>query len=742
MEQTHRQTKKPRRMKWWQKSLLTLVTIICAVLAGLAGFVSIKLQTLPHIDAQYLKVPTVSQITDKDGTVIWKPTNKRVESMTFEEIPEIYKQGLVAVEDRTFWTSNGFSWKGVLNMIVSTVRSKIDKNYEARGGSTLEQQLIKNVYFNGGQGIDTVTRKIQELFLARQITENFSKEELFTYYVNRLEYAEGDTGLKAIMKTYFNKTPEQYTERTPENISELAYLVGLGQAPSGYNLYEHPEAATKRRNIVLGVMLKDDIITQQEYDDAIKTDLTANLQERYWEQEAQRAQNQKYKVYTDLVLQEVSKLGYDMERVSLNIKSHLDSKLFDEITNRVRQDSYYQDGDQQVAVTVIDKDGIVKGIVGSRHGNDEYNRAMQQTRSSGSSTKPFTAYAPLFEYFGSQYNSGSMISSANYRYPGTNSIMYNFARATYGNVTLQQALRLSLNTPVGRIDDEILGSSRMKQFLNNVGLDVKDTYSSVDGIGLNISTVQAAAAYNTLNNDGTYIEPRFVDTITFPDGTVKTVEPVRKHGMNASTAYVIAQMLRGVVQPGSTGQYAHISGYQGYAGKTGSVAFADDVNPPAPYGVGASDNWFNSVTNGGYSIAIWTGYDEPNTSPQLSDNYKGYLTLGKDLQYYLTGGQSPADWTRPDTVRQVGGSGLNATYAVTDSQDVGSTETTVSKPQLAPIKNLRPVSIVEKDWQSKIPEEWKPIYQLWQNTPDIVENNTVLTKQQYDILKSIIGGNN
>ena len=77
------------------------------------GFVSIKLQTLPHIDAHYLKVPTVSQITDKDGTVIWKPTNKRVESITFEDIPEIYKQGIVAVEDKTFRTSNGFSWTSV-----------------------------------------------------------------------------------------------------------------------------------------------------------------------------------------------------------------------------------------------------------------------------------------------------------------------------------------------------------------------------------------------------------------------------------------------------------------------------------------------------------------------------------------------------------------------------------------------------------------------------------------------------
>ena len=172
-------------------------------------------------------------------------------------------------------------------------------------------------------------------------------------------------------------------------------------------------------------------------------------------------------------------------------------------------------------------DGIVLAIIGSRF-NDENNRAMSRTRSSGSGLKPFTAYAPLFEYLGDKYNAATIMSTDNYRYPGSSTIMYNYGRLTYGNKTLTDSLRLSLNTPVGRIDDEILGSFRMKTFLHNNNLDVKQTYSSVDGIGLNVSTLDTASAYNGLNNLGEYIYPRFVDTITFIDGSSKKIEKRRK----------------------------------------------------------------------------------------------------------------------------------------------------------------------------------------------------------------------
>lgn len=161
------------------------------------------------------------------------------------------------------------------------------------------------------------------------------------------------------------------------------------------------------------------------------------------------------------------------------------------------------------------------GMVGSRYDNNEVNRATQRTRSSGSSTKPFTAYGPLLQYMGNDYNTASSFSSSPYLYPGTSIYMNNWGNYSYGNVSIQRALRLSLNTVVARIDDEILGSNRMKTFLNELSLDTKDTYSSIDGIGLYISTLDAAAAWNTLNNGGIYTEPRFINYIEFSDGSKK-----------------------------------------------------------------------------------------------------------------------------------------------------------------------------------------------------------------------------
>lgn len=692
--------------------LVNFLIISLALLAGML-FIRHRLNSLPAVDAQYLETYEPSKILDKDGNVIWQPADQRTVRLAYEQIPEFYQTAIVAIEDEDFWESPGVSVKGIANMVYSVIRSKVDEDYNARGGSTIDQQLIKNKYFNGGKGYEVTTRKIQELFLAMQLNENFTKEEILTFYVNDLEYAEGSTGLGAIMRTYFNKGPENYTERSTETIAELSYLAGLSQAPSKYNLYTHPEDAQKRMETVLKILLEQEKITQAEYDAAVSYDLTTNLQPRGWEADAQVQKNLKYKHYTDGVIDELEALGYDLTQVSLTVKTFLDPARFDAVTALVQDPKYYLDNEQQIGVAVVDKDGIVVALVGSSHAGDEFNRALSSTRSSGSSMKPFTAYGPLFQYFGDTYTTASTFSTANYTYPGTNSVMHNYGGGVYGNQTVQQSLRHSYNTPVARIDDEILGSVRMKTFLAAVGLDVKDTYSSVDGIGLNVSPLQSAAAYNALNNLGRYTEPRFIDTITFSDGSVKTVEPRTTQAMNPSVAYVLNQILRGVPGGDGTASRAAIPEYAGYAGKTGSVAFADNVNPPAPYGSGSSDLWYCSYTNGGYAISVWTGYDTPNTSPQVPDYFRGQQTINKDLQVLLNGGREVPDWEMPEGVEKISGSGLSAHYRVTDAADIsdsGISWADVSAYPNAEITKAQPDNTVPEDWESYEFSPWYDYY--------------------------------
>lgn len=719
------QTKKPHR---WRKRILIflLVNFMVAILALLAGMLYIRqrLNSLPAVDAQYLETYEPSRILDRNGDVIWQPADQRTVRLTYEQIPEFYETAIVAIEDEDFWENPGVSVKGIGNMVYSVLRSKVDGEYTARGGSTIDQQLIKNKFFDGGKGHEVTTRKIQELFLAMQLNENFTKEEILTFYVNDLEYAEGSTGLGAIMRTYFNKGPEDYVERNVENIAELSYLAGLSQAPSTYNLYTHPEAAKERKDTVLGILLDGGHITQKEHDRAAEFDLTANLQPRGWEADAQVAKNLKYKHYTDGVIDEVEAMGYDLSQVSLTIKTFLDPAVYDSVTALVQDPKYYLDDEQQVGAAVIDTNGIVVAVVGSSHAGDEYNRAIDLARSSGSSMKPFTAYGPLLQYFGDTYDTSSTFDTSNYTYPGTNSVMHNYGGGVYGYQTMQKSLRYSYNTPVARIDDEILGSVRIKTFLHGLGLDVQDTYSAVDGIGLHISPLQSAAAYNALNNLGTYTRPRFVESITFSDGSVKEVEPVTTQAMNPSVAYTLNQILRGVPGGDGTASGAAISAYTGYAGKTGSVNFDPAVNPPAPYGEGSSDIWYCSYTNGGYAISVWTGYDVPNESPQVPDYYKGQQQISRDLQKLLNGNREVPDWEMPNGVERISGSGLSAHYRVTDSKDLDKTGISwadVSGYGNTEIDKAKPDNSVPEDWEEY---EFSPWYDYYRehgtSVPDVI----------------------
>lgn len=729
--------------KWFASITIVLVTLT-SLLAVI--FVQNHLKTLPDVNSQQLNTFGPTKILDDSDNVIYQDPATRYTEITYEQIPDLYKKGLIATEDKSFWENKGISLKAQIVMILGSVYSKINKSYRPRGGSTLTQQLIKNKYFNGGRGVDTVTRKIQEIHLSSQVAEKFSKKDILTKYVNSLEYSEGATGLATIMMTYFGKIPEQYSERTVQNIAEQAYLIGLGQAPSGYNLYEHPEDAQTRMRTVLKILLDEELISKTEYEEAKNYDLTSNLQPRFRESEAQRLQNLKYKVYTDEVLNELYRLGYNPKDASLTVHTFLNQTTFDNITNTVRNAQYYQDGEggsEQVGATVINSEGIVVGMVGSRYADDELNRATQNTRSSGSSTKPFTAYAPLLQYFGNQYNTASSFSTAPYLYPGTSVYMNNYGNYTYGVQNIQYALRMSLNTPVGRIDDEILGSTRMKKFLNGVGLDVKASYSSVDGIGINISTLQAAAAYNAINNGGVYTEPRFINKITFVDKSEKVVEPKRVQAMNASTAFVLSQMLRGVVSAPYTAKEAAIPQYEGYAGKTGSVALDATSGAYPAYGIGGSDVWYDSITNGGYSIALWFGYDKPNESPQVADDFKGPQWLGRDLQLQLNAGRNVPNWTQPSTVSFLGGSGFDTHWAITDSADIDSSLSTgVEVPAISgnysifnTIKSVNSQSDIKSTWSKDLTGKDKQRFDFYQMTPDELENTNIINSSLYNILE-------
>ena len=266
-----------------------------------------------------------TKIVDKNDKTIWKTTNLEVDPVSYDEIPKLYKNSFIAVEDANYWNQPGYSVVGMSNAILSVILSTFHL-MTPRGGSTIDQQLIKNVYFDGGVNHQTTTRKIQEIYLARQLNHNFNKKQILTFYVNNLQFAENAQGIGAIMRVYFGKTPKDYQKRSIQNIAQQAYLAGLGQAPSGYNLYTNPELGNKRKNIVLSVMLDHHLITKSEYKKAKAYDVSKDLKPRNYLVKEQQERNLEYKAYSDQVSRDMIIKRYKIDEYTLKIHSCLDHK--------------------------------------------------------------------------------------------------------------------------------------------------------------------------------------------------------------------------------------------------------------------------------------------------------------------------------------------------------------------------------------------------------------------------------
>ena len=204
----------------------------------MAWYVENTLEKTPRITEQMLKSDGTSNMYDANGNVIWSSTEIRRDYVKADNISDLYKKMLLATEDATFETDGLVYEKGVVNMVTSTLLSKFTGKGQGRGGSSIEQQLIKMT------ALTQVKRLIKcQLFAVKfrncgwlsNLTQTFSKKQILEFYVNKMFLGEGSYGAETISRTYFNKSLMDLNEKTPENISKTAILAGLGQAPASYN---------------------------------------------------------------------------------------------------------------------------------------------------------------------------------------------------------------------------------------------------------------------------------------------------------------------------------------------------------------------------------------------------------------------------------------------------------------------------------------------------------------------------
>ncbi|HEL0016056.1 TPA: penicillin-binding protein [Streptococcus equi subsp. zooepidemicus] len=664
----------PKILKFLKYALGAILSLIIATIALGGLLFAYYISSAPKLSEAQLKSTNSSLVYDGNNHLIADLGSEKRENVTADSIPINLVNAIISIEDKRFFNHRGVDLYRILGAAFHNLTSKT-----TQGGSTLDQQLIKLAYFSTNESDQTLKRKAQEVWLVLQMERKYTKQEILTFYINKVYMGNGNYGMLTAAKAYYGKDLKDLS------YAQLALLAGIPQAPSQYDPYTQPETAQSRRNIVLQQMYAEKNITKAEYEAAIATPISEGLQPLQ-----QRASYPKYMDnYLKQVIEQVkAETNKDIFtsglKVYTNIIPEAQKRLYDIYNSE--DYVYYPDADFQVASTVIDvTNGHVIAQLGGRNQDTNVsfgtNQAVLTDRDWGSTMKPITDYGPAIE--SGAYNSTAQTTNDSvYYWPGTHTQLYNWDRRYYGWMTIQAALMQSRNVPAVRAL-EAAGLSYAQSFLSDLGINYPEMHYS-NAISSNnsssdskygASSEKMAAAYAAFANGGLYYKPQYVNKIEFSDGTSKVIENKGKRAMKETTAYMMTDMLKTVLTYG-TGTAAAIPGVA-QAGKTGTSNYTDEELAqivethglsPDYVGTMAPDENFVGYTNR-YAMAVWTGYKNRMT-PIYGYSLEIASHVYRNMISYLTGGYSE-DWTMPSGLYRSGGFlYLSGTY--TNSSDYTS----------------------------------------------------------------------
>ena len=604
--------------------------VICVIAGG--GLFAYYVSSVPKLTENKLQSTNSSRIYDGNGGLIADLGSEKRESASTDEIPITLVNAITSIEDKRFFTHRGIDVYRIMGAAINNLRHN-----STQGGSTLDQQLIKLAYFSTNTSDQTLKRKSQEIWLSLQMERQYTKQEILTFYVNKVYMGNGYYGMKTAAKSYFGK------ELGDLSVAQAALLAGIPQAPTQYDPYTNPDAAKERRNTVLNEMYEDKNISKEEYMQAKATDISDGL--------LPLTNKASYEPYLDNYIKQVieqvsTEANADIYSAGLDVYTNLDPDIQKYIWNVYNSNDYiaYPDDKFQVASTIIDvTNGRVVAQLGSRHQDENIalgtNQAVQTDRDWGSTMKPITDYAPAIEKR-VYTNTGTTVYDTPYNFPGTSTPVYNWDRKYYGSISLTYAIQQSRNvTAVKAL--QATGLEYAQSFLKDLGIEYPEmfysnaisssTTSSDPKYGA--SSEKMAAAYAAFANGGTYYKPSYIKSIKFEDGSTKSYDSKGVEAMSPQTAYMMNSMLKQVLT-GGTATEAYVPGTIN-AGKTGTSSYSDDeyYQVQKESGVYADlivpDETFVGY-NTKYAMAIWTGYENRKTPLYGSD-----LNIAKQI-YGLT----------------------------------------------------------------------------------------------------------
>ncbi|MCE5199113.1 MAG: PBP1A family penicillin-binding protein [Armatimonadota bacterium] len=568
--------------------LRTVVTVLQAlILLGVSASVGIALGLFINLSGVLPSVgnfeaPEATIIYSSDGVILGRIFQEDRTNVPLRDIPKNLRDATVAIEDSRFYHHSGVDMRGIARAIWKNVTGQ----RMAQGGSTITQQLARNVYLTRRKSL---SRKVQEAVLAILMERNFKKDKILELYLNQVYYGSGAFGVQAASRVYFGKDVDQL------DLSECALIAGLPQKPSGYSPHEDEEAALDRRDVVLNRMAELEIISQEDCNKAKAESIrivpraagrttykaphfvdyvTKQLRERYGDDVLFKGG---LRVYTTL--------NYDMQKIAeiaLREGVHKHEKL-----RRVSEGCF---------IAIEPSNGYIRAMVGSVDPASHFNRCVQASRQPGSSFKAFVYTAAMAA---GMRPTDRVVDSPIAIPDGTGKVWAprNYDDKWHGTVTLESAVARSINIPAIKVAQKV-GIQNVIRYAQLMGITSKlEPYLStaIGGIG-GLHPIEMASAYGTFANDGVHVESCAVTRVTNSRGEIiEDYLPEGKRVIPTRVNSEMDKMLRGVVvSHGGTG-YA-VRDVSGARGKTGTTN--DD-----------RDAWFIGYVPNKLVAACWVGND-------------------------------------------------------------------------------------------------------------------------------------
>ncbi|WP_372708135.1 transglycosylase domain-containing protein [Brevundimonas sp.] len=536
--------------------------------------------TLYNVDRQ----PSITYL-DRNGALIALRGTQQAPPADLDALPDYVPAAFIAIEDRRFYHHPGFDPIGMSRAMAAN----LEAGRVVQGGSTLTQQLAKNLFLSPDQN---VKRKVQELMLAVWLEMKFSKQEILALYLNRVYFGAGAYGIEAASQRYFDKSASKLT------IGEAALLAGLLKAPSRYSPVSESERAATRATVVLNEMVDSGVITPEQRAQAVTAPVRVS----------RTLATQHAQYFIDWLDKQIRELvGEPTE--DMVVETTLDLTLQTQAERAVRLilDRDRTKGVQQAALVALDGDGRVRAMIGgASYADSQFNRATDARRQAGSAWKPFV-YLTALE---SGYTPETRVVDQAIRIGNWSPRNYsgNFA----GEMSLATAVAQSTNTVAAGMADQI-GRDNVARTARRLGITSRIGLEPAMALGaVEVSPLEMAQAYDAFANGGKRVTAYGISRIRTPEGRVIYQRAARaERPMQAISnpfLYYQNQMLRGVMTSG-TGRSAAIPG-RDIAGKTGTTSDYRDA-------------WFVGYT-GGFVTAVWVGKDD--NSPMRG----------------VTGGSSPA----------------------------------------------------------------------------------------------------